>query len=422
MTAPNDADRLVHAFLQEGPAELSPPVVARIRGEVHETKQRARRRPWRTPSMPRMILILAPLAAILLAVGAMLFAGSGGQPTAPSAAPSANASAAVSASPSAAPSVTPTPGPIPRPLAAGEAWITLAGPQNQAVLIRADGSGRHDLVTSGVAVTDTPVWSPDGSQLVFEGNGDRGSQLWVIDADGTNLHQLTPTPAGCPDGLCSEAVNPTWSPDGRTIAYIAPQHQSSIFTRSSLMLIDVATGATSEVYGTTDTSLGRPTWSPDGKTIAFEILHYEGAPESTPIKDTVIATIDATATGGTPRTITKPAQLAGYPVWHPTEDLIVFRTNRLNNDTQRMLDDTVASNVYTMRPDGSGAKQVTTNKVGGDAVRAPSWTPDGRILYTVYHPPTQEEYLRLIDADGTNETGATGSTVTQGQGRWRPGT
>jgi len=420
MTAPNDADRTIHAFLLEGPGELSEPLSARIRGEVHETRQRTGFRPWRTPSMPRTILLVASLTAVTVAVGAMLLAGSGGQTPVVSPAPSA--SAAASAVASAIPSPSVSPGPSPYPLAAGEAWIVLAGAENQVVLIRPDGSGRHDIPISGAAVADTPVWSPDGSRLVFQGSGDRGSQLWVIDADGTNLHQLTPTPAGCPDGLCTEAVNPAWSPDGRTIAYIAPEHQSSIFTRTALMLIDVATGTTTELYSTSDSGFGRPTWSPDGATIAFEIVHYAGQPESTAVKDSVIATIDARSPGGTPRTITKPAQLAGYPAWHPSEDLIVFRTNRLNNDTQKMLDDTVPSDVYTMHSDGSGQTQVTKNAVGGDAVRAPSWTPDGRILYSAYRPATQDEVLRLIDADGKNETGATGSTVTFGEGRWRPGT
>jgi Tol biopolymer transport system component len=420
MTAPNDADRLVHAFLQEGPAELSPPLQARIRDEILVTKQRAARRPWRSPTMPRIILVLAPVAAILVAILAMALAGSGGPPPAPSVVPSTRASAAVSASPSSSP--TPTPGPASYPLALGEAWIALAGPENQAVLIRPDGSGRHEFVTSGVAVADVPIWSPDGNTLVFEGNGDRGSQLWLVDADGTNLRQLTPTPAGCPDGTCIEALMPAWSPDGRTIAYIAPQHDHAAFARTALMILDVASGTSTEVYGTGDAGLGRPTWSPDGKTIAFEIDHYDGIVEASAIKDTVIATIAADQPGGSPRIITKPSLLAGYPIWHPTDDVIVFRTNRLNNETLRMLDDQAASNVYTMAPDGSGMTKVTNYAVGGNAVRAPSWTPDGRILYTVYHPSTQEETLQLIEADGANETDATGSVVTKGQGRWRPGT
>lgn len=419
MTAPNDADRLAHAFLQDGPAELSQPLLARIRGEVHETKQRAVRRPWRTPSMPRTLLIIAPLAAILVAVAAMLLAGSGS--SLPVASPSPTASAIASSTPTPVPSPATTPGPSPYPLDAGEAWIVL-GENDRATLIRPDGSGSHDiLVGIGVAIAD-PAWSPDGQQLVFTGNDDRGSQLWVADADGTNAHQLTPTPSGCPYAACVEAVNPAWSPDGRTVAYIAPQHDQAVFTKTALMLIDVATGATTEVYGTAEEDLGRPSWSPDSQSIVLEIDRYAGPPEASPIKDTSVAVIDLRSTDKTPTEITDPGLLAGYPYWHPTEDLIVFRTNRLDNSSKLLLDQNAPSNLYTIRPDGSGMTKLTKNEVGGSVVRGPSWTPDGRILFTAYRPTTQDELLRIIDADGKHEGSATGSTITLGQGRWRPGT
>jgi Tol biopolymer transport system component len=417
MTAPHDADRLVHAFLQDGPAELSPPLLARIRDEVHDTRQRAVRRPWRTHSMPRPLLIIAPLAAVIVAVGVILLAGSGGSSPAPS--PSPIASAVATATPTVTLAPSASAGPSPYPLGAGEAWIVLGG-DDRATLIRPDGTGRHEiLVGTGVSVSD-PTWSPDGQQLAFEGNGDRGSQLWVANADGTAAHALTPTPQGCPEGPCTEAVNAAWSPDGRTIAFIAPQHAGGSFAQTSLMLLDVATGATTQVYSTTTTGLGRPSWSPDSKSIALEIDRYDGPVEAGPVKDTLIGVIDLSATDRTPTAITDPKLLAGFPSWHPTKDLIVFRTNRLDNNTQTLLDDRAASDLYTIQPNGKELTAITTNAVGGPVVRGPSWTPDGRILFSRLAAPTAEERLRLIGADGTGEGSATGTTVTVGEGRWRP--
>ena len=411
MTAQHDADRFVHAFLQEGPAELSSSLAARIRGEVHETKQRTGFRPWRNPSMPRTLWIVAPLAAVLVAIGGLLVASWGG-PTPPRPTPSAVPS------PSAGP--TSSIGPSPYPLAPGEAWIAI-GQTSHATLVRPDGTGRHDILAN-FSVID-PVWSPDGNQLVFEGNGTRGSQLWVVDADGTNRRQLTPTPDGCPNGICDEGVNPAWSPDGKTIAYIAPEHGGGIFIKTALMLVDIATGTTTEVYSTKEAALTRPTWSPDSQSIALEIDRFAGSVEVSAIKDTAIGVIDLRASDHTPSMITDPSLLAGFPVWHTTLDLIVFRTNRvINNDLGTLLDPQAASNVYTIRSDGSNLTKVTDFAVGGQVVRAPSWTPGGRILYTARDPQTGAEVLRLIDADGKNDVSATGSTVTIGQGRWRPGT
>jgi len=412
MSAPHAADRLVHAFLQEGPAELSSPLTARIRVEVHETKQRTGFRPWRNPSMPRTLWIVAPLAAVLVAIGGLLVISSGRQTPAPSPTPT-NVPSPSAGAPSSV-------GPTAYPLAAGEAWIVISH-ANYATLVRSDGTDGHDiLVNLGVSVND-PAWSPDGNRLVFDGNGTRGSQLWVVDADGTNLRQLTPTPDGCPNGNCTEAVNPAWSPDGRTIAYIAPHHGGGIFTRSALNLIDVATGTTTEVYGTDQASLARPTWSPDSQSIALDISHYSGTVEISAVKDSVIGVIDLSASDHTPRTITKPALQGGYPTWHPTLDLIVFRTNRVDNTTGALIDPRAPSDLYTILPDGSKLTKVTNNAVGGQIVRAPSWTPDGRILYTVHDPVTAAETLRTVDVDGENDASATGATITLGQGRWRPG-
>lgn len=61
------------------------------------------------------------------------------------------------------------------------------------------------------------VWSPDSSALVFSvpnGQGRLGTDLWVVNADGSNLHRVTVTERE--DAMC---MNPSWSPDSRVIAY-----------------------------------------------------------------------------------------------------------------------------------------------------------------------------------------------------------
>jgi len=67
----------------------------------------------------------------------------------------------------------------------------------------------------------TPSWSPDGKQLVFTGYDGGLSDLFVVNADGTNLHRLTN------DKYAD--LEPSWSPDGkrsRSSPIAAPQRTS----------------------------------------------------------------------------------------------------------------------------------------------------------------------------------------------------
>ncbi len=213
MTRQRDFDELIHTFVDEGPAELSPRLLGSIRDEIHGTRQRTLWRPRRTPSMPRPILIFAALGAILVAFGAFLLVGPGGRvqglPTpSPSAAPS----------PSPTPLFTPSPSFAAYPLADGEAWILLeAGNSSSNTMIRPDGTGSHEILGGLSVRAVSAAWSPDGRQIVFEGNGDRGSQIWVANGDGTGATQLTPTPDGCPHASCIEGIHPVWSPDAKSI-------------------------------------------------------------------------------------------------------------------------------------------------------------------------------------------------------------
>ncbi len=85
---------------------------------------------------------------------------------------------------------------------------TRAGPSPQIYTIRADGSGVTPLTHGPVGAAD-PAWSPEGSRIAFI----RDSDVWTMNADGTNPVRLTRF-----DGY-TEAAHPAWSPDGTRIVF-----------------------------------------------------------------------------------------------------------------------------------------------------------------------------------------------------------
>ena len=83
----------------------------------------------------------------------------------------------------------------------------------------ADGSGPHVRLTRTRKLDENwPSWSPDGRHVAFFRGDERSpwyqsgwGHIWIMDADGSNKHRLTPK-----GGL---DVTPVWSPDGKKIAF-----------------------------------------------------------------------------------------------------------------------------------------------------------------------------------------------------------
>ena len=88
------------------------------------------------------------------------------------------------------------------------------------VSVRLDGTGRQTLTTATRTSGDfEPAWSPDGRRLAYVhstgrqlGPGTSGTEIWVMNADGSGKRRLTRNSLW--DG------SPTWSPDGRSILFV----------------------------------------------------------------------------------------------------------------------------------------------------------------------------------------------------------
>jgi TolB protein len=83
--------------------------------------------------------------------------------------------------------------------------------QDDIVVVSRDGTQWRDL-TNDKFFDRYPRWSPDGKRVAFA--SDRGGryEIWVLDADATNLRQLTFDSPG-------DTTFPLWSPDGTQILF-----------------------------------------------------------------------------------------------------------------------------------------------------------------------------------------------------------
>ena len=102
-----------------------------------------------------------------------------------------------------------------------DAYNPPVGVQNLWV-VNADGSGSTPLTKLTITNCFSPVWSPDGSKIgyfsrrVVDGSDadTATSNVWVINADGSNSHPVTKLTTQYVD-----SENPQWSPDSTELTF-----------------------------------------------------------------------------------------------------------------------------------------------------------------------------------------------------------
>lgn len=287
-------------------------------------------------------------------------------------------------------------------IAADQPWIATQPHRQHLMLVRPDGTDPVDILTHLPIEQFHPDWSPDGSRLVFEhapqGPDADVRDIWISDANGDNAEPLL---AEYPVGL--EGLfwsNPAWSRDGTAIAMVGYEGNASLGLpkRAVLAIVNIATREISIVKEYALTSgylLSFPRWSPDDKAFVFLLDHFEGEV----YLGGAIAIIRQTENGWSePALITKVGDWTDRPDWHPTEDLIVFCTY----DYGAFFETDDPSNLFAIRPDGTGLTQLTNFGAGEDRATQPSWTHDGRIIFTyVSGDHDQRQQIAFINPDGT---------------------
>ena len=204
-----------------------------------------------------------------------------------------------------------------------------------------------------------PVIAPDGSQIVFTRGfvdtkkDQNASLLWIVDARGERLRQLT-------EGTFRDSA-PAFSADGKRIAFLSNRSGS---TQIHAMWLD--TRETAQLTRL-DTEPSAPRWSPDGTKIVFTVRALDEA-SPLPIK------LPKTPKGAE---LAKPAVIVDRTVWGAdgTGPTAKGYTHVFLVDAQT----------------GGISRQITS---GDYNHTGPAFSPDGKTIYVSAIRKPDAEYLK----------------------------
>jgi Tol biopolymer transport system component/predicted Ser/Thr protein kinase len=124
-----------------------------------------------------------------------------------------------------------------------------------------DGSNRIQLTDSSI-YPRMPLWSPDGTHIVFFASSSRGGrvQAYLVSPQGGGAWLLMPDESG-------QQTDPGWSPDGRQIIF-STSPEAGRDANSTIRIFDVASHQLTTIPGST--GMFSPHWSPDGKFLVAD--------------------------------------------------------------------------------------------------------------------------------------------------------
>src|SRR5438132_774596 len=214
--------------------------------------------------------------------------------------------------------------------------------------------------------------------IAFHSNRDGDFDIYVMNADGSGVRQLTHTTV--------HEFDPIWSPDGKRIAFSRLDETGDF----DVIVINVDGSGAINLTNNDVVHDFAGAWSPDGKRIAFA-SNRDGDDER----------LIMNADGSGVRQLTNdPASDEGdHAGWSPDGQRIVFSSTRDGGDLD----------IFTMNADGSGVTQLTHNDFIADD--DPVWSPDGkRIAFHSTRDGGDEDILDM-NADGIGVIPRTNNSV-----------
>jgi WD40-like Beta Propeller Repeat len=273
-------------------------------------------------------------------------------------------------------------------MAAGESQAAFPGANGKIVFetnrdgneeiytMNSDGTNRLDLTRNPADDTD-PRWSSDGSRIVFASNRSGNYQIYTMNADGSGVSRVTHD--------SNDDRRPTWTADGHIL------FQNGSFPNRAIFRID-ADGNGLQQLTPVSSDNATVAAAPRGGRIAFSSTRGDGTQR--------LYTANA---DGNAAQLVLPSPLGPETAdveadWSPRGNVLLFVRFTFGGP--------VNSDLYVVRADGSGPRQLTNTP---DRLELqPAWSPDGTKItffgFTGVGTPNPHAAVYTMNADGSGVT------------------
>jgi Tol biopolymer transport system component len=192
----------------------------------------------------------------------------------------------------------------------------------------------------------SPAWSPTGEWIAYYSGGAGRFGLYLIRPDGSDSHRI----------LAGDAEYPTWSPDGRRLAFMSLGFPAGSSSDDYDIYVVDADGRNVQRLTTASGEDGWPAWSRDGTRIAFTRRTSQEQEDKIHVM---------TADGADDRLIsdTNDGMSYGYPSWSPNDLYLAYSAYPQAASSSQ------TGGMFVIRPDGTGRLLILADGVG------PVWRP-----------------------------------------------
>jgi len=306
-----------------------------------------------------------------------------------------------------------------------------------------------------------PTGEPDDGAILFSSSRDGDFEIYVMDADGGAVRQLTHNASRGANE--ADDYEPSWSPDGNRVAFVSTRDREGDGFESLEIYVMRADGSGETRLTSTQDGEADPGWSPDGESLLFarrrapnedefelalmrpdgtglrQLLAIDGygsgvfSPDGTrlafsrcgPEDDESDCEIWVAESGGSrARKLVDSDGWDAGPAWSPDGRRIAFVSDRDRNG-DCFFHDCSGHNgeIYVMNADGSEQRRLTDDP-GDDG--SPTWSPDGtRIAFAglrnvegAVDAPGENYEIYVMNADGSDLRPLTDNTAWDWQPDW----